>query len=80
MKKSSGTGHVYDSRAMDTFRVVDYVRTSRGKRQQAEKLLLSVDEVEDLAERSRLLQQALINQLESIAALEQAFLAVTEGS
>lgn len=62
---------------MDTFRVVDQVRSSRGRRQRADKALLKVEEAEE-PERTQLLVQALTQLSESVAALEQALLGVVE--
>jgi hypothetical protein len=64
---------------LDTFRVVDQIRKSRGKRQQAERALLSVQESEE-PDRSRLIVQAMLLQNEAIAALEQALLGTVEVS
>jgi hypothetical protein len=63
---------------MNTARIVDQVRTSRGKRQQAEKALTSIEETTDESKRSRTLLQAVMLQNEAIAALEQALLATAE--
>ena len=63
---------------MNTARIVDQVRTSRGNRQQAEKAMTGIEEAADESQRNRMLLQAVMHQNQAIAALEQALLAIGE--
>lgn len=63
---------------MNTARLVDQVRTSRGLRQQAEKALMSVREASDDAQKNRLLLAVVTLQNQAIAALEQAMMSAAE--